>query len=158
MIPRRVWTSLIILAVAACAAAFPAMAWVRSRQGHTGDVYPSEIRRLATRKASADPLADARDRGGRVYMHYCRICHGDHGEADGFNASRLDPPPRNFTDTAFWDRTSDERVLSAIREGGPSNGKSVLMPAWGNMLTDQQANDVMIFIQSLKGRVEPPEP
>ena len=156
---RPIVTALVYLVLALLAAAFPTMAWVRSQQGSKGHVSPSEIDGLAIRREPANPLADARNRGGVVYRHYCQICHGSGGEGDGTNASLLEIQPRNFTDSEFWQkRTTDERLHDAVSHGGTYIGKSVLMPAWGRTLTEQQIRDVVVFIRAFAGRVEaPPE-
>lgn len=152
----RRWLSIALagLIPAVYLAAFLGMAWVRSRQGHTGEVYPSQIETLAIRQEPPDPLADARARGRKVYQHYCAICHGKNGDGNGFNASRLNPTPRNFTDPKFWVTTSDERLDYAIAQGGRSVGKSVLMPAWGHTLTDKQIRDVITYIRAFAGQAK----
>jgi mono/diheme cytochrome c family protein len=139
---------LLALIPAVFVAAFLAMAWIRSRQGHGGEVYPSEIEALAVHRGPPDPLADARAHGRAVYRHYCQICHGENGKGDGFNSSNLERLPRDFTDSQFWQQTSDERVYYAVAQGGTSVGKSVLMPAWGHTLTEKQLRDVIVFIRS----------
>jgi cytochrome c oxidase cbb3-type subunit 3 len=129
-------------------AAFLTMAWIRSRQGTGAEVQASEIESLAVHREPTDLLGDARSRGRLVYQHYCQICHGENGKGDGFNASRLDPPPRDFSNAQLWQGTSDERFSYAIAQGGPSVGKSVLMPAWGHTLTKEQIRDVVAFLRS----------
>ena len=84
-----------------------------------------------------------------MFQHNCQICHGESGKGDGFNASRLTPPPRDFTQFNFWKSTTDERVHFAVSQGGSSVGKSVLMPAWGHTLTKSQIDDVIVYIRSL---------
>ena len=133
------------------AASFLAMAWIRSQQGHSGQ-YTSEIQSLAVRREPADPLTDALARGGKIYRHYCRICHGEEGKGDGFNSYNIEPPPRNLADEGFWQQTTDERVYYAVSQGGGSVGKSVLMPAWGHTLTDRQIRDVIAFVRALAGQ------
>ena len=133
------------------AASFLAMAWVRSRQGHSQQ-YKSEIESLAVRREPADPLADTLARGGKIYRHYCRICHGEKGKGDGFNSFNIQPSPRNLTDEGFWQQTTDERVYYAVSQGGGSIGKSVMMPAWGHTLTDRQIRDVITFARALAGQ------
>ncbi len=146
----RRWLSLgvMILIPSVYLAAFLGMAWVRSQQGHSREVLPSEIEPLAIHKGPTDPLADARARGRPVYEHYCRICHGADGKGDGFNASNLARPPRDFTEAKFWQQTTDEGVYDAITQGGAAAGKSVLMPAWGHTLSEGQIRDVMVFIRA----------
>jgi cytochrome c oxidase cbb3-type subunit III len=126
---------------------FLAMSWIRSQQGHAA-AYPSEIESLAIHQGPLDPLADARARGRKVFQHYCQICHGAGGGGDGSNAGNLTPPPRDFTQTKFWDSTTNERLHFAVAQGGPSVGKSVLMPAWGNTLSKSQIDDAIVFVRA----------
>ncbi len=135
--------------------AFLGMAWVRSRQEIHEQDYPSDIEALAIHKAPADPLEDARNRGREVYTHYCQICHGEKGKGDGFNASRLDPPPRDFSDAKFWRESTDERLFDVVAHGGPYVGKSVLMPAWGHTLKPRQIRDTIVFIRALGSQQQP---
>jgi cytochrome c oxidase cbb3-type subunit III len=153
----RRWLVIVLIAVipAAYVVAFLAMGWIRSHQGHGEQVFQSQIAALAISQEPADPLADARARGDKVYRHYCQICHGTSGKGDGFNSSRLDPRPRDFTDVTFWQETREDRVHDAVAQGGTVNGKSVLMPAWGHTLTEQQLHDVIIFIRSFAAPAKP---
>jgi mono/diheme cytochrome c family protein len=155
MIPRRLTIALVGLIPATYVVAFLAMGWVRAHQGHSGEVYRSQIEALAVPHEPTDPLADARTRGEKVYRHYCQICHGESGKGDGFNASRLEPHPRNFTDAKLWQKIRDDRVYDAIAQGGTANGKSVLMPAWRHTLTERQIRDVMVFIKAFSAPAKP---
>ncbi len=129
-------------------ASFLVMPWIRSQQGHRGQ-YKSEIESLAVRREPADPWADALARGGKIYRHYCQICHGEEGKGDGFNSYNIEPTPRDLTDEAFWQQTTDERTYYTVSQGGGSVGKSVMMPAWGHTLTDRQIRDVITFVRAL---------
>jgi cytochrome c oxidase cbb3-type subunit III len=153
----RRWLSIALygLIPAVYVSAFLTMAWIRAGQGHSQQVYPSQIEALAVHKPPADPLADARARGREVYRHYCQICHGEHGKGDGFNASKLDPAPHDFTDPKFWQQTTDERLYYSVAQGGPSVGKSVLMPAWGHTLTKGQIHDVDVYIRAFATATAP---
>jgi mono/diheme cytochrome c family protein len=137
--------------------AFLAMAWIRAVQGHSATVYPSEIETLAVHSGPLDPLADARARGRKIFQHYCQICHGESGKGDGFNAGKLTPPPRDFSQAEFWKSptTTNERLHFAIGQGGTSVGKSVLMPAWGHTLAKSQIDDVIVYIRAFAA---PPAP
>jgi cytochrome c oxidase cbb3-type subunit III len=112
-------------------------------------VKPSPIEALATRELPRDPRAEARSRGRSVFTHYCAICHGDAGKGDGFNSASLEVPPRDFSSAEFWQRSTDERLLLAVSEGGPAVGKSVLMPFWGKTLTGQQLHAVVAYLRTL---------
>ena len=96
--------------------------------------YSSQIAALAGDQEPTTPLAKSQRRGSAVYEHYCLICHGTSGQGDGFNASMLDTPPRNFSEKAFWKQVDDEHLIAVISRGGQAVNKSVLMPAWGHTL------------------------
>jgi mono/diheme cytochrome c family protein len=155
VIRRWLASALVGLIPATYVVAFLAMGWIRSHQGHGEQVYPSRIEALAVSREPADPLADARARGEKVFRHYCQICHGESGKGDGFNSSRLDPRPRDFTDAKFWQKTRPERIFDAVAQGGSANGKSVLMPAWGHTLTERQILDVIVFIRAFAATAKP---
>ena len=155
MIRRWLFIVLAGLILAVYAAAFLSVAWIRSHQGHSGEVYTSEIESLAIRREPPDPLADALARGEKTYRHYCQICHGKEGKGDGVNSGplleTLKIQPQDFTDPKFK-KTKEDRLLDAVREGGLVNGKSVMMPAWGHTLNDRQIRDVIAFVRSLGGQ------
>ncbi len=142
------------LLAAVYATAFLSMAWIRAQQGHGGQVLPSEIEKLAVREEPPNPLDLSQTRGRKIYEHYCGVCHGVEGKGDGPNSgpliATLQTHPQNFTDPAFWKAkgTTEERLHDAVSEGGQANGKSLLMPAWGNTLTDSQVRDVITFVRT----------
>lgn len=148
MIRRWVSIAVVSLIPGVFVAAFLSMSWIRSQQGHGHGIHESKIESLAVRDEPADPLTYARARGRGTYEHYCQICHGEEGKGDGTNSSLLETQPRDFTDPAFWEKqTTEQRVFDAISEGGVVNGKSVLMPAWGRTLTDDQIRDLIVFVR-----------
>lgn len=92
--------------------------------------------------------------GEAVYLAHCATCHGQKGEAgpdwrkpeeDG----RYPPPPLNGTAHAWHHSTAVLR--KTILEGGPPdmNGLPSKMPAWQGKLTEQQVDDVLVWIKSL---------
>lgn len=87
--------------------------------------------------------------GARVYDRYCKVCHGETGEGDGFNAFNLDPKPQNFKDPEWQRVTTDQDLRTAIAEGGPALRRSVLMPAWGRVLGRRQSGHVLKYVRSL---------
>ena len=77
-----------------------------------------------------DPLAkEAR----AFFAARCVPCHGESGRGDGPTGKVIDPHPRNFTDRAWQASVTDAHIEKVILEGGPSVGKSPLMPAHGDL-------------------------
>lgn len=89
-------------------------------------------------------------RGESVYAANCVGCHGPNGEAtpdwrkpgsDG----KYPPPPLDSTAHAWHHST--EVLKKTILKGTPSDIGS--MPAWEGKLTEQQVDDVIVWIKSL---------
>jgi mono/diheme cytochrome c family protein len=104
---------------------------------------PREYRRMAVRddRLSADA---ARERGRKVFLMNCAICHGEGGDGRGARREGLVGQPRDFNN-AVWRRSmTPRRVVYAIREGRVGTS----MPAWPT-LTDDEVWDVTAYVLSL---------
>lgn len=74
--------------------------------------------------ASADDAAEAKS----IYDSRCVTCHGAGGKGDGAAAAALNPKPRDLTSAEWQNSVTDEHIEKIIVGGGPSVGKSPLMP------------------------------
>ena len=83
-----------------------------------------------------------------VYLDRCRSCHGDAGRGDGVVGRTLDPPPRDFADPRWQQRTSDERIRTVIREGGAAARLSTSMAAHPD-LSDADLDALVAWVRSL---------
>lgn len=92
--------------------------------------------------------ADA-ESGRLLYRVNCSQCHGIEGTGKGINAPHLEVAPRNHTDYDEMITRTDEELYKAIAEGGQAVNKSVLMPNWGNTLTDDDINDVIAYLRQI---------
>jgi high-affinity iron transporter len=86
----------------------------------------------------------ARDRGRRLFLEHCALCHGEAGDGRGVRREGLNPPPRNFTDRAWRRHTSPRRVYFAIREGV----RGTPMPSW-KALDENDTWDLVAYVLSL---------
>jgi len=116
-------------------------------QTASGDRIASSGFRLPHKPKSA--LTPAEQKGQSLYEYYCAICHGQTGKGDGFNSFNLTQSPKNFTDRAQMATLTDSQIEQAILEGGRGLGLSPQMPAWGGVLSDKQASELMAFIRTL---------
>jgi mono/diheme cytochrome c family protein len=82
-------------------------------------------RRAPTKEEEPDVPKTA----AQIYADRCAGCHGKEGKGDGPTASTLNPRPRSFADPAWQASVTDETLRKVIVSGGPSIGKSPLMPA-----------------------------
>jgi mono/diheme cytochrome c family protein len=116
---------------------------VPPRAGHEtpGDEAPLE--------RGLDPAQIAH--GRVVFDRHCAQCHGAAGrgqpgdwrvrDADG----RYPPPPLDDSAHAWHHPTA--ALLEAVRKGSPPGEGN--MPAWQRRLTEQEIQDVVVYIKSL---------
>jgi cytochrome c oxidase cbb3-type subunit III len=84
-----------------------------------------------------------------LFQELCSVCHGVGGRGDGPSAKGLEPKPADFTNCKVMAKDSDEVLLKIIKGGGQSVGRSTVMPAWGDSLSEQQIGDLVKFIRGL---------
>jgi mono/diheme cytochrome c family protein len=88
-------------------------------------------------------------RGGELFARYCAACHGDRGQADGYNVAALAVRPRDFSNAERMMLIDDARLTAVIRDGGSPRGLSPLMPAFGHSLTDEETRFLVAFLRTL---------
>lgn len=84
------------------------------------------------------------ERGRAAFARICASCHGFDGK--GSMRPGFDPPPRDLTDPGFQESVSDEQILATLR-----NGKGQ-MPPFAALLPDNEQQELLAFIRSLKGK------
>ena len=101
------------------------------------------------------PEHEAMERGQRVYLAQCAVCHGIAGDGKGFLARGLDVRPRDFTSGTYKFRSTASGELPAmadvvrtVRVGVPGT----TMPAWTQFLTDEQIHDVARYLVVFSSR------
>src|SRR5262249_11221986 len=82
----------------------------------------------------------------QLYEQTCATCHGANGKGDGPTGQMLQPKPADFTIVL---KDKDAAYLSkVIKEGGPSVGKSPLMPSFQEILNDKQIQDLIQYVKA----------
>ena len=100
----------------------------------------------ASALAGQEGKAIAVERGSKVYYTYCVSCHGVSGEGNGQRAAKLQTPPANLVQS----RMPSDYKEKMIRKGSESFGLSQAMPPWEDELSNENINDVISFLDSLK--------
>jgi len=92
-----------------------------------------------------------KENGRENFIMYCIYCHGEEGKGDGPLAESLgeDIYPRDLTDASILSERTDADLFKVIKEGGPAAGFDEAMPAQGGaMLTDEEVNNIILFIRA----------
>ncbi len=96
------------------------------------------------------PLASADST--QVFRFYCAQCHGLEGSGDGVNVTEdFATDPRDFTNSAEMEKLSDADIKNVILDGGPSIGKSALMPAWSETLSGSEVDGLVQHVRGFCG-------
>jgi cytochrome c oxidase cbb3-type subunit 3 len=87
--------------------------------------------------------------GSELYHVYCSQCHGLEGDGFGVNSYDLDVAPRDHTDTDEMMARTDAELFKAIKFGGKSVNKSVLMPEWEGNLSDEEIHKLVAYLREV---------
>jgi cytochrome c oxidase cbb3-type subunit III len=98
---------------------------------------------------SVPGLLLAAEKTAVLFQELCSVCHGVGGKGDGPSAQGLEPKPADFTNCQAMAKDSDEVLMKIIKGGGQSVGRSTVMPAWGDALSEQQIRELVKFIRGL---------
>lgn len=93
-----------------------------------------------------DTVEAAEYRGGIVYNNYCILCHGVKADGNGRAAKIYNPKPADLVNSD----KNDEYKQLIIRNGGAALGRSKFMPPWREELTEEQLNDVVIYLRAIQ--------
>lgn len=83
------------------------------------------------------------------YRTYCTQCHGVQGDGKGINVRDMSVQPRNHTDAKEMSTRSDDDLFKVIKDGGVAINKSVLMPPWGDILSDDEIRGLVSHLRKL---------
>lgn len=94
-------------------------------------------------------IAHAKETPDDNYRTYCVQCHGVNGDGKGINIRDMSVQPRDHTDAKEMSTRSDEDLFKVIKEGGVAVNKSVLMPPWGGVLSDEEIQELVQHLRTL---------
>lgn len=90
-------------------------------------------------------------KGRKIFSRYCTPCHGDSGEADGYNAKYLDPQARDLTDKTekYMVKLTNEEIYEVIEKGGRGVELAPIMPSWGKHFSEEEIWSLVAYIRTL---------
>ena len=95
------------------------------------------------------PVANSAERAEDLYKAYCWQCHGMQGNGMGVNIRDMSVQPRDHTDSKEMSSRSDQELFNAIKDGGRAIGKSLLMPAWKDVISDDEIHSLVRYLKEL---------
>ena len=89
--------------------------------------------------------------GRATYYQNCHFCHGDDLDGEGMFAHAFNPPPADFRDPGTIAMLEESFLFWRVSKGGPglpaaSAPWSSAMPAWEEMLTEEEIWQVILFM------------
>lgn len=86
-------------------------------------------------------------RGQGIHLEHCAECHGYDGRAEVI-VMHMDEPPHDQTDVEYMKTLNDAFLYLAICSGGEAVGRSLVMPLWGDVLSDQDIRDLVAWVRT----------
>ena len=102
---------------------------------------------IALLPATSGAASDQYARATRNYDTYCAQCHGIERNGKGVNSSSMSVQPRDHTDAKGMADIPDKELFDAIKEGGLAVNKSVLMPVWGDVLSEEEIKEMVAYLR-----------
>lgn len=94
-------------------------------------------------------LAFAKESATDNYKTYCAHCHGINGNGKGINIRDMSVQPRDHTDAKAMSARSDADLFKVVKEGGLAIDKSVIMPPWGDVMSDEEIQELVQYMRQL---------
>lgn len=118
----------------------------RLNQSEAAKICNPEVTDDCITRHFKDTLEASVIRGRLVFQNYCTLCHGKEGKGDGRAAKLHSPPPFNLTKSV----APREYIAQVLRKGGEAMNRGKGMPPWGEQLTDEQINDTLNYLFSIR--------
>ena len=108
---------------------------------------------LEKTKFTGKPVTKKGDpaQGKVFYAMFCTNCHGENGDGNGpvSGAVKMDPKPRNHTDGKYMNERKSEDLFKVIKLGGKGVDKSVYMPAFGMILSEEEIWNLIAYLRTI---------
>lgn len=83
------------------------------------------------------------------YNTYCVQCHGVNRNGKGINSTNMSVQPRDHSDAKGMADIPDSELFDVIKNGGLAANKSVLMPVWGNVLSEGEIKEMVAYLRHI---------
>lgn len=89
--------------------------------------------------------------GAHIVMMKCAGCHGQDGSGQGVQLEGLNvkQPPIAWNNVAAMSGLSDQQIAAKISQSDRQQNPDAVMPSFGDQLSAQQIDDVVVYIRML---------
>ncbi len=131
----------------------------RTELGLAGKLLLASLMSLISQAASAEDTGDEWARGAEIFQANCATCHGSAGHPDVESplVKSLGVVPANFSDPLFNSREPGSDWKIVITHGGQALAFSEMMPAFGETLSEEDIDAVLVYIKTLGGEHDYPD-
>ncbi|HVB28829.1 MAG TPA: cytochrome c [Terriglobia bacterium] len=115
----------------------------------TETTAPHQVVITPEEKARKNPVKftqDSVDKGKKLFMTQCAMCHGNTGDGKGDLATVMHVSPPDFTKPDTLAKRTDGEMFAIIDKGSGS------MPGEAKRLKENQTWDLVNFLHSLEGQ------
>lgn len=109
---------------------------------HGFKLTPEDAARKNPRKFTTNSV----ERGKKIYMSQCAMCHGDKGDGKGEAVAEMHLNPPDFTKPGLLDKRTDGDLFAIITAGDE------LMPGQGKRLSDTHKWNLVNYLRALSGK------
>jgi mono/diheme cytochrome c family protein len=95
---------------------------------------------------------DALVAGSKIYKENCAKCHGTNGKGDGPLAKSMSTKPFSFQDSKHMSQMNDGYLYWRTVEGGKHPPFRSKMPAYKNVLTEEEVWQVLAYAHAFSHR------
>jgi mono/diheme cytochrome c family protein len=108
---------------------------------HTYDISPE----AAARKNPIRFTDVSVERGRKLYMTQCAMCHGERGDGKGEAVEEMGIAPPDFSKPKALEKRTDGELFAILSQGSP------VMPGQGTRMRDNQKWNLVNFLRSFSG-------
>ena len=87
--------------------------------------------------------------GARIFRAACAACHGPDGKGQPRSTVGFDTPLPDFTDCSFATPETAADWMAIAHQGGPIRAFDRRMPAFGEVLSDEQIARAITYVRGL---------
>jgi glucose/arabinose dehydrogenase len=84
-----------------------------------------------------------------LFLEMCARCHSNTGDGKGPDSKLFNITIADFSQPDYRQKRSTTDLLNIIKKGGGANDLSPYMPPWQFVLSENELNDLVLYIQSL---------